>query len=506
LEAGFKWQFASLIQAKNIELIEVAKLGEIMATITRTTTGAKAMPLGGHRSYSEVVEFLDAHWKQHYTDPQLTTMKALDKALGEPSKKITAVLVGGTNGKSLTIDFCTKLLKEEGIKVGAFYTPHIMNYNERFVLNNEAISNKLFTELANEVINTAATLGLEASTFELLTMMAILYFAQNNVDVALLEMFQDAPCDPTSICNPRIMVVTRLTTEDLDPKKPETITKIKEFVSCIKSGTYVVSGDQSKLNLQIIAKAVQERGGIWEMPIRKLAVLQYPYEQLHGRCAALAERVCQLFVDKFAQQKGLLAHGLLAKQSGRRGRPTLALKKSQLENPKKTLLQFWREESTSLPGRFHLLKNEKPTILLDNAANIDAIKNLLLGIRLLHYQRSLKGGLALIFACDKNIMNIEELLRLLRYFTKKTSAHIIFCPITATMPGVFEESWNVDYVINNIKSLKIKPKVAASFQEAFEHAKKVVEERHGLVVVAGSQSIIAEYWKNKGIKNILNTR
>ncbi len=476
-----------------------------MATVTRTTTAAKTVGLAGQRNYNEIVEFLDANWQSAFNDQHLMTMKALNKALGQPAQKVKAVLVQGTNGKSITINFCVKLLQEEGIKSGAFYSPHIMSYNERFVINNEVIANKVFVELANEVINAAHTYDIKASTFELLLMMALVHFARNNIEVVFLESFQNGPLDPTMICDPAVLVVTRITSDDMDPKLPETIDKIKQIIECVRPGTYVVSGDQSKLNLQTMAEATHQRQGIWEMPIRKLAVLQYPYEQLHGRCAALAERICHILIDSMTNQDSLLlSKSLLAKQKGQRGRPTLEAKRLSEINPKRTVEQFWKEESTSLASRFQLIK-DKPTVLLDNASNIDAVENLLLDIRLLHYQRSLKG-LAIILGCDKSLMNVEELLRLLRYFTKKNSAHIIFCPIQLESPGFFEESWNVEQVVNNVTSLKIKAKAAASFAEAFELAKAIVDERNGLVVVAGSQSIVAQYWKHKGLKTVVSPR
>ena len=102
-------------------------------------------------------------------------MKKLDQAFGNPSQKVNTVLVAGTNGKSLTINFAAQLLREEGLKVGTFYAPHILTYNERFAINNETIANKTFTEFGNEVINTAESLGVTPNSFEILTMMALLF-------------------------------------------------------------------------------------------------------------------------------------------------------------------------------------------------------------------------------------------------------------------------------------------------------------------------------------------
>lgn len=475
-----------------------------MATIHKQDSLSKsASSLGKQKNYNEVIDFLDTHWSHEQpTEKTFALIGKLDQALKNPSKKLKAILVGGTNGKGLTIHFATKLFQEEKISVGAFYSPHILSYNERFILNNEAISNKVFTELANEVINTAETHAIPATSFDILTMMGILYFSQNNVDVALLEMKNNSPYDPTNICQPSIFAITRITNENSTPKDEKTADYIKYILLGVKPGTHVISGDQSKLNLQLMADQVALHKGIWEMPIRKLAALAYPFEQLHGRCAALAERICQIYVDDFLKSNTVIINNsLLSKPKGQRGRPTLQRKKESLENPQKTLEQFWKEESSNLPGRFQVLDKEKPTILLDNASNVDALKNLLLGIRLMHYQRPLKG-LAFIFACDKNQINVEEFLRLLRYFSKKNSGQIIFCPLENHLPSVKEESWAVDQITNDVKSLKIKAKSSKNFEEAFEMAKKSVDERHGLIVISGSQSIVSLYWKHKGIKKI----
>ena len=92
--------------------------------------------------------------------------------LARHQKKLMLSLVAGTNGKSLTVHLTAKLLKAEGLKVGAFYAPHILTYNERFAINQETISNKVFTEIGNDVINMAEELGIQAYSYELLTMMA----------------------------------------------------------------------------------------------------------------------------------------------------------------------------------------------------------------------------------------------------------------------------------------------------------------------------------------------
>lgn len=462
-----------------------------------------AKTTGKQRSYNEIVEFLDSNWSTNLGDTSLSRIKQLDQAFGNISQKVNTVVISGTNGKSLTAHFATRLLREEGLTVGTFCAPHILTYNERLSLNNETISNKIFADLGNEVINTAEALGLKLNSFEFLIIMALLYFKNSNVDVALLEVNEGGSCDATTICSPKIAAITRIVDPHAEPGAKGTDKEfIKKTLGTIKPGTLVVSADQSKINLQVMQSMVTEMGGEWAMPIRKLTQLAYPFEQLHGRCAALAERIAYIYINQFANQDALvIENSLLTKKKGQRGRPTLEAKRQSELNPKKTMEQFWKETLSTLPGRSQLLDKEKPTILLDNASNLDAFRNVLLGTRLLHYQRPLKG-LTVILGCNNQNLNIPELLKLLRYFFKKTSGQVIVCPVNPLPGHKGDHAWDVEKITNDIKSMKIKAKSAKSFAEAFETAQKTVDERHGLVVIAGSSSIISEYWKYKGIKKL----
>jgi folylpolyglutamate synthase/dihydropteroate synthase len=476
-------------------------------TMKNTQSIKQTVPHGSivppkQRSYHELVEYLDTHWQPESSEQTLQLMKALDQAFGNICQKMPTILVTGINGKSLTTHFTSKLLREEGLVVGAFYSPHMLTYNERFTLNNDIITNKSFVDIANEVIMMVETLGLPPSTNEILAIIAFLYFKQQHADVALFEVGSITPFHPLVVTNPKIACVTRVSEKEnniTSSVEPELLTAI---LSIVKPGTYTVSADQSKLSLQNMQTMVEEMDGIWVMPIRKLAPLSYPFEQLHGRCAALAERIAQIYIEHCSDKESVIvANSLLSKQSGRRGRPTLEAKRQSELNPKRTVEQFWKETVNTLPGRFQLLDKEKPMILLDNASNIDALSNLLLGIRLLHYQRSLKG-LTIIADCKHITNDMAEFLRLLRYFFKKTSGQIVICP-SEPLPGEpMAAQPDIEAIVNDIKNMKIKAHSAKNFQEAFEFAASCVDERNGLVVITGSSALINKYWQHKGIKKV----
>lgn len=467
-----------------------------MKTLNKQTV-QESISVGKQRNYSEIIEFLNNNWSRP-EDMHSSCLKQLDLALGQPSKKLNTIFVSGHNGKSLTMNFVGQLLQEEGVKVGLFYAPHIVTYNERFSLNNELISDRTFTEIMNDVMNVAEQEELKADTLDILTMAALLYFQKSGADVAICEVNERDPLYTTGICSPKIAAVTRIALHP-QPESEENRKTLEKILGPIQKNTYVVSADQSKINLQTMLEITEQKSGVWAMPIRKLATLSYPFEQLHGRCAALAERICEIYINNFMPAERIKQDSLLAKQKGQRGRPTLEAKRQSELNPKRTLEDFWQEHSNKLSCRFQLLDKEKPTVLLDNANNIDAFENLLLGIRLLHYQRSLKG-LSLIIGCNNPDLQNDEFLKALRYFFKKTSGNIIVCPVAPMNSEMHKTNFNAEKITNDIKSMKIKARTAKNVQEAYEIAQSSVDERNGLIVIAGSSSLLASYLEFKGLK------
>lgn len=466
---------------------------------TRRQYTSKVVVPNKQYSYHELVEYLDTCWSPERKDTSLSCIKKLNNEFGTPSEKINAILVTGTNGKSLTTYFTARLLRQEGLSVGAFFAPHLLTYNERFVCNNEMISNKQFTDLGNEVVNAAAMLELQPHALDILTIMALRYFVQQQVDVAVLELTDLFGADPLLICHPKMSAITRVTDAAM---RHDTEPMINKVLSVVSPATYVVCADQSKLNLQLMEKITVEKKGIWAMPIRKLAPLAYPFEQLHGRSAALAERVAQLYMSTFLTHNTVIvANSLLMKQKGQRGRPTLESRRLVAMQVQPTIEQFWKDTSSALAGRFQLLDKEKPTVLLDIASNVDAMENLLLGIRLLNYRRPI-NGLVLILANTNEQLQGAAFVKQLRYFFKKMSGSVIICPATQYAGFQTPVSWNHEKVANDLKSMKIKARSAKGFAEAFDVAVKSVDDRHGLIVIAGSPALITDYWCSKGMKRL----
>ncbi len=465
-----------------------------MASLIKDSSRVQDGVLGKIRTYGEVVEFLDACPAMEYGDVALRRMQELDKLFDNTASKFETILVGGTNGKSSTMHFAAKLLMEEGFKVGIAYSTHLLTYNERCVMQGEQIPNKQFAEIVNEVINTAQMAKLSVTAFEILTMAHLLYFKAQGVDVALVEVGMGGAKDITTVCNPIIAAVTRIAEDHADILGNDLDQITHEMIGITKPASWFISAEQSKIRLQKMKDWVEEREGKWAMPIRKLAALPYIFEQLYGRSASLAERIAQIYVEDIKGKFSPFLRGnLLATQRGQRGRPTIEAKRRAELNPIKTLKGFWNEQFNLLRGRFEVLDKEKPTILLDNAHNVDALNNVFLGIRLLHYQRSLKG-FTLIMGIESHI-DMNEVMKLVRYLFKKVNGQVFFVPLPDN-----KLSCDIEKLVDLARELNVKAKAFASFTEAFDAACKTVDERSGLVAICGSASLVSEYWKAKGIK------
>ena len=133
--------------------------------------------------------------------------------LGTPEQAYPIIHVTGTNGKGSTIAFMRELFVSHGKKVGTFTSPHIVSIHDRICINGQPISDADFIRLANQVKEMEQRL-LEThdqlSFFELLTVIALLYFKEQGVDLVLLEVGIGGLLDTTNVVTGEIAVITSI--------------------------------------------------------------------------------------------------------------------------------------------------------------------------------------------------------------------------------------------------------------------------------------------------------
>ena len=133
--------------------------------------------------------------------------------LGNPEQTYPIIHVTGTNGKGSTIAFMRELFVSHGKKVGTFTSPHIVSIHDRICINGQPISDADFIRLADQVKAMEQRL-LEThdqlSFFELLTLIALLYFREQEVDLVLLEVGIGGLLDTTNVATGEIAVITSI--------------------------------------------------------------------------------------------------------------------------------------------------------------------------------------------------------------------------------------------------------------------------------------------------------
>lgn len=142
-------------------------------------------------------------------DLSLERIEKAAKLLGNPEKKYKTIHVTGTNGKGSTSSFTTQLLASQGLCVGFFSSPHLLSYTERIRINNHEISEQEFIALVEQFVQHIFP-HVQLTIFETLTLMGFLYFANQNVDVAVIEVGLGGRFDATNIITPQIAAITNI--------------------------------------------------------------------------------------------------------------------------------------------------------------------------------------------------------------------------------------------------------------------------------------------------------
>lgn len=147
-------------------------------------------------------------------DLSLKRMEQAAHILGNPEKKFKSIHITGTNGKGSTSAFTAQLLEKQGLKVGLFTSPHLISYNERIRINNVEISDTEFSKLIECLIQNVFPL-VQLTIFETLTLVGYLYFAEQNVDIAVIEVGLGGRFDATNIITPTVSCVTNISLDHI---------------------------------------------------------------------------------------------------------------------------------------------------------------------------------------------------------------------------------------------------------------------------------------------------
>ena len=294
----------------------------------------------------------------------LERMRVLMSLLENPQDDYPIIHVTGTNGKGSTIAMLSSLFVHHGQKVGAFVSPHLIDYTDRFLIDGNVMSEEDF-EIVGELVRQAEVTLIDEyeplSFFEIMTAMVLVYFSRKKVEVALLEVGIGGLLDITNIVNSTISVITSI---GMDHE--EMLGNTLEEIAIQKTGIF-------KQNQEVV---------LGNLPTEALKVAEVVGETYN----------CD--IHQFEREFNIepFEEGLIFKRSDFQIHiPYLNLKgKYQLENAAVALecfLLFEKKfqlpidssaiqesfQTVTWPGRMEVV-HHSPTVILDGAHNIHALK------------------------------------------------------------------------------------------------------------------------------------
>ena len=173
--------------------------------------------------------------------PGLQTTFALDDLFGHPHQKYKTIHIAGTNGKGSSSHTLAAILQSQGYKVGLYTSPHLVDFRERIRVNGECVPEQYVIDFVEE--NRAFFEPLHPSFFELTTAMALKYFAEQEVDYAVIEVGLGGRLDCTNIITPILSIITNISF-DHTQFLGNTLAEIAgEKAGIIKPGVPVVIGE-----------------------------------------------------------------------------------------------------------------------------------------------------------------------------------------------------------------------------------------------------------------------
>jgi len=403
---------------------------------------------------------------------------AICKLLKNPEKKFKSIHVAGTNGKGSTSHMLAAVFQQAGYKTGLYTSPHLKDFRERIKINGKDISKKYITDFVEKYATNFEKI--EPSFFEWTVGLAFNYFADEEVDIAIIEVGLGGRLDSTNVIKPLLSIITNISYDHTN-LLGNTLEKIAaEKAGIIKPKIpVVISETQNKVKQVFIKKAKETKSEIYfadtilihqnefYFPKKNATVHLYNCDgepmmaptdlpgtyQKHN----IAGVVCALtlLMEDFPMKDDDMHKGLV--------------------NVKKL---------TGLHGRWEILSKKNPRVICDTGHNKEGIKQVIDCINREFDSKIVKGKLHVVMGVvnDKDVAEIFTLLKTNKHFA---SAQYYFCK--PNIPRGMEVS------VLHKAALKqgLKGEAYPFVKEALKAAKKAAKPNE-LVFVGGSTFTVAE--------------
>ncbi|MDB2673041.1 bifunctional folylpolyglutamate synthase/dihydrofolate synthase [Flavobacteriaceae bacterium] len=252
--------------------------------------------------------------------PGLDKMLAFAEMLGQPHSSFPSIHIAGTNGKGSTSHMIASVLQEKGYSVGLYTSPHLVRFSERIRINGVEVEDQFVIDFVRQHQHYFLTEQL--SFFEITVGMAFAYFAEKEVDYAVIEVGLGGRLDATNIVNPLLSVITNIGLDHTEFLGTSLAEIAAEKGGIIKTGIPVVIGkNQAETKAIFEELAKQQRTTLCfaeevNVPSISLDLLGH-YQEENKRTAFAALR--QLQGDQL-DERALVGFSKVVQNTGLRGR------------------------------------------------------------------------------------------------------------------------------------------------------------------------------------------
>ena len=309
--------------------------------------------------YQQALDYLDDHATYEKTgrieSPSLATIERLCAAMGDPQHCAPVIHITGTNGKGSTAQMITRLLVASGLRVGTYTSPHLERVNERMMIDGVQISDHDFGEQVGAIADLEIIAGVRPGYFDTCTAAAFRWFADQAVDVMVIEVGLLGRWDATNVADAQVAVITNIGLDHMEFAGPTRAHIAREKAGIIKSASAVVTGETDPEMIEIFRAA----GGT-SLLVRDTDFAVDANELALGGRLVVVRTPTTIYPDVFVPLHG--------RHQADNAAVAITAVETFFARPLDDDVIAEAMASVSMPGRFELLDHQ-PLVIVDGAHN-----------------------------------------------------------------------------------------------------------------------------------------
>jgi len=312
-------------------------------------------------SYSETLDRI-YHLRGGIIDLRLDRVAGALEIFGHPERKFPSIHIAGTNGKGSTSAMLQRVLSQAGYRTALYTSPHLVSFTERIKIGDEEITEDEVVAIADEIWQRTSSAGIALTYFEVVTVMAFIYFARCSTELAVVEVGLGGRYDATNVITPLVSLITTISKDHEAFLGADLLSIAGEKAGIIKPAIPMVCGAVASEVQQLFRHTAQERGS---------------KAYFFGSDFSFS-----LKNEGFFDYTGLKRHysNLTVRLRGRHQKYNAAVALAALEVIEDRFPVAEEDVRTGLatvqwPGRLEVML-EKPTVVIDGAHNGEGIQAL----------------------------------------------------------------------------------------------------------------------------------